>query len=68
VQYTIKPLPGGQGNEPMTIRIYLLSQVQGVKPIKIFEYQIEEGGEPPKPFGTGQFNVGPEEVKLLMGK
>jgi hypothetical protein len=67
VQYAIKTLPGGQGNEPMTVRVYLLSQVQGVNPIKIFEYQVAEGGKP-EPFGTGHFTVGPEEVKRLMGK
>jgi hypothetical protein len=66
VQFAVKPLPGGQGNEPLAIRVYLLSQVQGVKPIKIFEYQVEEKGVV-KPNGTEFFNVGPAEVKQLRG-
>lgn len=66
VQYAIKALPGGQGTEPMTIRVYLMSQVQGVKPLKVFEYQVEEGGKV-KDFGTGQFSVGPDELRHLRG-
>ncbi len=67
VQFAIKELPGGQKSEPLTVRVYLLSEVQGVKPIKIFQYQVEENGKA-KPFGTVFFNVTPEVVKRLMGK
>ena len=66
VQFAIKQLPGGQGIEPMVIRVYLLSQVQGVKPIKKFEYLVPENGKP-KPFGTMFFNVTPADAKYLRG-
>lgn len=54
VQYSVKKLEGGTGKEVMTIRVYLMSEVAGVKPIKAFEYQIA-AGEKPKPFDTGTF-------------
>ncbi len=56
VQYAIKPLEGGTGKEVMTIRIYLVSDNDAVKPLKVFQYQLAEG-EKPKPFGTGTFEV-----------
>jgi len=67
VQYSIRQLPGGEGAEPLTIRVYLLSQVRGVKPIKIFEYQVGEK-ERPEPVGTGYFAVTREVVRRLMGR
>lgn len=67
VQYSIRKLEGGTGKEAMTIRVYLLSEVQGVKPIKAFEYQIAEGGNP-KPYGTGNFVVDADMLKRLTGR
>jgi len=66
VQFTTKKLPGGTGKEVMTVRVYLLSEVQGVQPIKAYEYQIA-AGEPPKPFGTGSFTVDAAMVAKLAG-
>jgi hypothetical protein len=54
VQYSIKPLEGGTGQEALTIRVYLMSEVAGQKPSKVFEYQILEK-EPFVPYGTGHF-------------
>lgn len=56
VQYSVKKLEGGTGKEVMTIRVYLMSEVAGAKPIKAFEYQIA-AGEKPKPFDTGTFTL-----------
>ena len=56
VQYSIRKLEGGTGMEAMTIRVYLMSEVEGVKPVKAFEYQVQEK-EPFKPFGTGYFDL-----------
>ncbi len=56
VQYTVKKLEGGTGKEVMTIRVYLMSEVAGEKPIKVFEYQIA-AGETPKPVATGTFDL-----------
>lgn len=67
VQFAIRPLEGGTGKEAMTIRVYLLSQVPGVKPIKAFEYQITEGGVV-KPVGTQNFTVDAGMAAKLMGR
>jgi len=67
VQYGITKLPGGTGTEALTVRVYLLSQVKDVKPLKVFEYQVAENGVP-KAFDTGTFNVDAAMVAKLMGK
>lgn len=67
VQFTTKKLAGGTGKEVMTLRVYLMSEVQGVQPIKAYEYQIA-ADENPKPFGTGNFTVDPAMVAKLSGK
>ena len=67
VQYSIKPLEGGTGQEAMTIRVYLLSEVEGTKPIKAFEYQIQEK-EPFKPFGSGNFALDKATADKLSGR
>ncbi len=67
ISYAIKDLEGKSGKESLSIRVYLMSTVKGVKPIKVYEYQLKEG-EKSKPFGTGHFVVGPKEVKRLSGK
>lgn len=67
VQYSVKKLDGGTGKEVMTLRVYLLSETEGIKPIKAFEYQIA-AGELVKPFGTGIFTVDSAAVAKLKGK
>ena len=67
IQFTTKKLAGGTGKEVMTIRVYLLSEVQGVQPIKAYEYQIA-AGEAPKPFGTGKFTLDAATVAKLAGR
>jgi hypothetical protein len=46
ISYESKLLPGAAGNEAMCIRVYAFSQVNGVMPVKLFEYQVEEGKKP----------------------
>lgn len=67
VQFSTKKLEGASGKEAMTIRVYLMSEVAGVKPIKAFEYQVAEN-ETAKPFGTSQFVLEAAMVSRLMGK
>lgn len=67
VQYAIKALEGGTGQEAMTIRVYLLSEVEGEKPVKAFEYQIQEK-EAVKAFGTGTFALDAATAAKLSGK
>lgn len=67
VQFSIKKIEGGTGKEAMTIRVYLMSEVEGVKPIKTFEYQVQEGGGV-LPFGTKNFIVDAATINGLAGK
>lgn len=67
VQYAIRKLEGGTGKEAMTLRIYLMSETPGVKPVKAFEYQIEENGTP-DPAGSGRFIVDAATVAKLNGR
>lgn len=67
VQYSIKALEGGTGKEALTIRVYLMSEVEGIKPVKAFEYQVLEN-ETFKPFGTSNFVLDAAMAKMLTGK
>lgn len=67
VSYSTTKLEGGTGKEAMTIRVYLMSEVAGTKPIKAFEYQVA-AGEPVKPFGTGTFVMDQATAAKLTGK
>lgn len=67
VQFTTRRLEGSTGKEALSIRVYLMSQVAGIKPIKIYEYQAKEG-EPVKGSGSGRFEVTPATQAVLMGK
>jgi hypothetical protein len=67
VQYAITKLPGGTGKEALTIRVYLLSEVRGVLPIKAFEYQVLEN-QKVKFSGTGTFNVDAAVANKLLGR
>lgn len=67
IQYTIKKLEGGTGKEAMTIRVYLFSEVEGVKPVKVFEYQLQEG-QPAKDVSTEMFQVDAAVVRQISGK
>jgi len=64
MQFAIKDIPGGNPNDPMTIRIYLFSQIPGTKPLKALEYQLENG-EKPEANGTKRFRLTKEMVKGL---
>ncbi len=67
VQFSVKKLEGGTGKEAMTIRVYLMSEVAGVKPVKVFEYQVPEGG-PFVPYDTRNFEVDANVVRQITGK
>jgi hypothetical protein len=41
----------------MTIRVYLAPEAEGVKPLKVFEYQVAENGTLPQETGTKMFQV-----------
>jgi len=46
IDYSIKDLPGGDPKSPLTIRVYLMSQVPGTLPMKMVQYQVDDGGKP----------------------
>ena len=64
VEFTVKNIPGGDPKAPMTIRVYLMSEIPGTQPIKILQYQVENG-EQPKKAGTLSFNLTPEVAAKL---
>lgn len=67
IQFSTKKLDGGTGKEAMTIRVYLMSEVSGVKPVKAFEYQVAQNAAV-KPFGTDNFVVDAATVAKLNGR
>lgn len=67
VQYSIRKLEGGTGLEAMTIRIYLMSEIEGGSPVKVYEYQVAEK-EAFKPFGTGTFFLDAATASKLKGR
>lgn len=56
VEYSIKKLPGSAGNEPLAIRVYLMSEKAGTRIPAVFEYLVPEGGAV-KSSGQGSFNL-----------
>ncbi len=66
VQFATKSLEGSTGKEALSIRVYLLSTVPETKPIKVFEYQINEG-DAVKPFGSANFVIDAKTAKKLNG-
>jgi len=64
VEYTVKDIPGGDPEAPITIRVYLMSEIEGSKPIKIAQYQIEDGSKP-KALGALNFKITPEVAAKL---
>lgn len=67
VQYSISKLEGGTGVEALTIRVYLMSEIQGAKPVKVFEYQVAEK-EMIKPYATGTFFLDAATAAKLRGR
>jgi len=66
LSYEIRDLPGYQGDDPITIRVYLMSQVEGIKHIKIYQYQTRQG-EKPKAQDSAVFQVNAETAAKILG-
>ncbi len=67
VQFSTRRLEGATGREAMAIRVYLMSETPGVKPLKVYEYLVPEKGQA-KPFGTAGFVVDAATVAKLKGR
>ena len=65
--YSIKDLPGYKGDDPITVRVYLFSQIPGVKPVKVYQYQTAKG-EKPKAQGSVIFNVDAATGRKILGR
>lgn len=66
ITYDAKALPGAVGNEALCIRVYALSQINGVMPEKIYEYQVEEGKKATTT-GTHSFKLDAAVSKKITG-
>lgn len=64
VKFEISQLQGGDPEAVMTIRVYLMSEIPGRKPVKVFEYQVEDGKQPAA-LGSKIFTVTPEHAKQI---
>ena len=64
VTYTTKPLEGSTGKEAFAIRVYLMSQIPGTKPIIAFE-RVAKEGEVVKGFESGSFVLDPATAAKL---
>jgi hypothetical protein len=67
VQFATKSLEGSTGKEAVCIRVYLMSTVKDVKPIKMFEYLVNEDGKV-KQYGSANFVIDQAVVNKLNGK
>lgn len=67
MQFRIQPLPSSNGKEALAIRVYLLSQNEGMKPIKACEYQVLEG-EKISLQGSREFVVDAATIRALQAR
>jgi len=69
MQFTIKDIPGGNPADPITLRVFLMSEIPGTQPINVMQYEISEeeagNGARPKASGTLRFNLTPEIAARL---
>ena len=67
VQFSTKALEGSTGKERLRISVFLMSTVEGVKPVQAFEYIVKEN-QPVKPHGSANFIIDNAVVNKLNGK
>ncbi len=72
ITFETKSLPGSTGKEPMDIRVFLMSQIEGVKPVNVFQYRITPeditAGKRPAEKSDKMINITAEHVKGIMTK
>jgi hypothetical protein len=56
VVFSVKPMKGSTGKEALAVRVYLMSEIPGTKPIIAYDYKVEEGGSV-KGFEKGKFTI-----------
>jgi len=65
ITFTSKQIEGGTGKEAFTVRVYLMSESEGAKTQKVYEYRADEGGAV-KALNTANFTVDPAVAGKLL--
>lgn len=72
ISFTTKTLPGAKGNESLNIRVFLMSQIPGVKPVEVYDYSVTvdqaKAGKKPLAKAYTAFHVKADHVKKIMTK
>lgn len=64
VEFNVKNLPGSTGQEPLTLRVYLMSERPGVRIPAVFDYTVPEGGKV-NSSGNGTFQLAADLAEKL---
>ena len=67
ISFKIRELEGGTGKEAFTVRVYLMNEKAGAKPVKVYEYLVQEGGNVAGS-RSAQFIVSPAHGKAVRRK
>lgn len=67
IWFSIKDLPDYKGDDPLTVRVYVFSQIKGVKPVKVFQYQTKKG-EKPKATSSARFMIDAATSAKVLGR
>ena len=67
IWFSIKDLPDYKGDDPITVRVYVFSQIDGVKPVKVFQYQTKKG-EKPKHSASEKFMIDAATAAKVLGR
>ncbi|WP_435894391.1 hypothetical protein [Oceaniferula spumae] len=67
IWFSIKDLPDYKGDDPLTLRVYVFSQVNGVQPVKVFQYQTKKG-EKPKSTSSERFMIDAATAAKVLGR
>jgi len=67
IWFSIKDLPGYKGDDPITVRVYVFSQIKDVKPVNVFQYQTKKG-EKPKASSSESFTIDAATAAKVLGR
>lgn len=67
IWFSIKDLPGYKGDDPLAVRVYVFSQIDKVKPVMVYRYQIKKG-EKPRPITSARFVIDSATAAKVLGR
>lgn len=67
VQLLVQDMPEATEREDLAVRVYVLSQIEGIMPIKAYEYLLKPGNNS-QGFHKGSFTVDPAMIRRLTGQ